>query len=177
MWTPAFYVRILIMLSLLYVTFLNFNKVMSIETLGKFDPYEILEISTDSTMKEIKSRYRKLSLTKHPDKNPDDPLAVQEFIRLTKAYRILTDDTARENYRKYGNPDGPGSYSVGIALPRVLLQKENHIPVLLSAFFFLLVVIPGYIWYSVGDSLRLDENGIHTDNRKIIGAFMNENML
>ena len=91
--------------------------------------------------------------------------------------QILTDDTARENYRKYGNPDGPGSYSVGIALPRILLQKENHIIVLLSAFFLLLVVIPGYIWYSVGDSLRLDEFGINVDNRKIFGAFMNENML
>lgn len=64
------------MLSLIYLTFLNFNKVMSIETLGKFDPYEILEVPSDATMKEIKSRYRKLSLTKHPDKNPDDPLAV-----------------------------------------------------------------------------------------------------
>jgi hypothetical protein len=41
----------------------------------------------------------------------------------------------------------------------------------------LLIVIPGYIWYSVGDSLRLDENGINVDNRKIIGAFLNENML
>jgi len=75
-WTPAFYVRIMIMLSLMYLTFLNFNKVMSIEMIGKFDPYDILEISSDATMKEIKSRYRKLSLTKHPDKNPDDPLAV-----------------------------------------------------------------------------------------------------
>jgi DnaJ-class molecular chaperone len=76
------------MLGFLYLTFLNFNKVMSIERIGAFDPYEILEVDTDATMKQIKSRYRKLSLTKHPDKNPDDPLAVQEFIRLTKAYRV-----------------------------------------------------------------------------------------
>jgi translocation protein SEC63 len=49
---------------------------MTIETLGKFDPYEILDIPVDSTMKEIKSRYRRISLEKHPDKNPDNPLAV-----------------------------------------------------------------------------------------------------
>jgi curved DNA-binding protein CbpA len=25
---------------------------------------------------------------KHPDKNPDDPLAVTEFIKITKAYTV-----------------------------------------------------------------------------------------
>jgi curved DNA-binding protein CbpA len=49
-------------------------------------------------MSEIRRKYRRLSLEKHPDKNKENPLAVQEFIRLTKAYRILTDDTARENF-------------------------------------------------------------------------------
>lgn len=29
-----------------------------------------------------------MSLEKHPDRNPDNPLAVQEFIRLTKAYNV-----------------------------------------------------------------------------------------
>lgn len=66
-----------------------------------------------------------MSLEKHPDRNPDNPLAVQEFIRLTKAYNILTDETAYENFKKYGNPDGPGSYNVAIALPRFLLEKDN----------------------------------------------------
>lgn len=62
-----------------------------------------------------------MSLVMHPDKNPGNPLAVQEFIKLTKAYNILTDDTARENFQKYGNPDGPGSYNVAIAMPKFLL--------------------------------------------------------
>jgi len=37
----------------------------------------------------IKRAYRKLSLIKHPDKNPDDPLAVSEFIQITKAYSVI----------------------------------------------------------------------------------------
>jgi len=92
-----------------------------------------------------------MSLAVHPDKNPDNPLAVQEFIRLTKAYNILTDDTARENFQKYGNPDGPGSYNVAIALPRFLLNAENQILVLCVAFFVLLIVIPALVFFNFAD--------------------------
>lgn len=103
-------------------------------------------------MRDIRKQYRRLSLLKHPDKNPDNPLAVQEFIRLTKAYSILTDETARENFRKYGNPDGPGSYNVAIALPKALLEKENQVQVLLCAFFILLVILPGVFYFNFGKS-------------------------
>lgn len=94
----------------------------------------------------IKRAYRKLSLLKHPDKNPDDPLAVTEFIQITKAYTTLTDDTARANWEKYGNPDGPGSFQVAIALPRFLLQKEYQITVLSCFFVVLLIIIPGVFY-------------------------------
>lgn len=40
-------------------------------------------------MSVIKKSYRKLSLLRHPDKNPDDPLAVTEFIQITKAYAVM----------------------------------------------------------------------------------------
>ena len=73
-----------------YVWWKNFQMVMSIEALQSFDPFEILGVTTDATMREIKKSYRKLSLEMHPDKNPDNPLAVQEFIRLTKAYNVST---------------------------------------------------------------------------------------
>ena len=55
-----------------------------------FDPFEVLGVDNDATVRDIKKQYRKLSLEMHPDKNPDNPLAVQEFIRLTKAYNVST---------------------------------------------------------------------------------------
>ena len=82
--------------------------------------YQILDISKDASVDEIKKAYRKLSREKHPDKNPDNPQAVNEFIQITKAYTILTDEKARENFLKYGNPDGKGAFAVGIALPKFL---------------------------------------------------------
>ena len=56
-------------------------------------------------LSEIKKQYRKLSLKYHPDRNIGDPIA-EMFVKISKAHDVLTDDEARENYEKYGNPDG-----------------------------------------------------------------------
>ena len=45
----------------------------------------------------------------HPDKPTG---SVEKFRDVEKAYRILTDEIARSNYEKYGNPDGPSSVTV-----------------------------------------------------------------
>jgi translocation protein SEC63 len=75
-----------------------------------FVPHEILAVDTSASVAQIKKAYRALSRTMHPDKNKDDPEAVTKFLQITKAYMILTDDTARDNFAKYGNPDGPGNF-------------------------------------------------------------------
>jgi len=72
-----------------------------------FDPFQILEVPAEADNAAVKKAYRKLSLVYHPDKNPDDPSAVAKFIQITKAYNALTDEVAKKNYEKYGNPDGP----------------------------------------------------------------------
>jgi translocation protein SEC63 len=95
------------------------------EAIQGFDPYEIMEVTSDTSMSDIKRIYRKKSLLMHPDKNPDDPNANQKFIELTKAYTTLTDEEAFNNYKKFGNPDGRGAMHVAIALPRFLLKKDN----------------------------------------------------
>ena len=83
---------------------------------------------------------------------------------------------ARENFAKYGNPDGPGSYSVAIAMPRVLLQKENHLLVLITSFFFMLVILPAYLLYNFADSSVKTDTGLYLDNKKLFGALLTENM-
>ncbi len=89
----------------------------------------------------------------------------------------MTDETAYENFKKYGNPDGPGSYNVAIALPRFLLETENQVPVLIVAFFILLVVIPGFLYINFGDTTTKDEMGVLIENKRIYGAKLNENLI
>ena len=99
-YTRSFYSRMMLAVFLGYMWYLNMQVVSTIETLQSFDPFMILQLENDATPRDIKKQYRKLSLEKHPDKNPDDPLAVQEFIKLTKAYNVsilITHNTC--NYR------------------------------------------------------------------------------
>lgn len=56
----------------------------------------------------------------------------------------LTDDVARENWEKYGNPDGPQAATFGIALPSWIVSEENSIWLLvlyIGVFVFGLPVI------------------------------------
>ncbi|KAF2315559.1 hypothetical protein GH714_040067 [Hevea brasiliensis] len=90
-----------------------------------FDPYSILELEPGASESEIKKRYRRLSILYHPDKNPD-PEAHKYFVEsITKAYQALTDPISRENYEKYGHPDGRQGFQMGIALPQFLLDIDG----------------------------------------------------
>ncbi|KAJ4473619.1 Sec63 Brl domain-containing protein [Lentinula aciculospora] len=100
-----------------------------------YDPFEILGISMSATEKEIKSHYKKLSKIYHPDKvkasvNETIEQIQNRFVDFTKAYKSLTDENIRENLRKYGNPDGPQQTSVGIALPKWIVESKNNVWVL-----------------------------------------------
>lgn len=107
--------------------------------MANFDPYEILKIDPGATDSEIRRAYRKLSLILHPDKETGDE---KEFMKLTKAYQALTDEEARKNWEKYGNPDGPGAMSFGIALPSWIVQKENSVWVLGLYALVFMVALP-----------------------------------
>ncbi|KAJ0771899.1 putative DnaJ domain, Sec63 domain, Chaperone J-domain superfamily [Helianthus annuus] len=90
-----------------------------------FEPFSILGLQPGATDSEIKKAYRRLSVQYHPDKNPD-PDAHKYFVEsIAKAYQALTDPISRENFEKYGHPDGRQGFQMGIALPQFLLNIEG----------------------------------------------------
>lgn len=110
------------------------------ENLSGFDPFVILDVPRDATPAQIKKAYRQKSLETHPDKNRDNPLAPALFQQITKAHAALTEESARLNFEKYGNPDGPVQSKVGIALhPAMLGSKERQLTTLVVFFAFLLL--------------------------------------
>lgn len=74
------------------------------------DPYEVLGVSRDASMDEIKKAYRKLSRKYHPDANINNPHkaeAEEKFKQVQEAY----DQIVRE--REHGGTTGSGSYGGG----------------------------------------------------------------
>ncbi|KAA8518609.1 hypothetical protein F0562_016083 [Nyssa sinensis] len=90
-----------------------------------FEPFSILGLESGASDSEIKKAYRRLSIQYHPDKNPD-PEAHNYFVEyVSKAYQALTDPISRENFEKYGHPDGRQGLQMGIALPQFLLNIDG----------------------------------------------------
>ena len=57
----------------------------------KKDHYQILGVSRNATLDEIKRAYRKIAMRYHPDKNPGDKRAEEKFKEASMAYQTLTE--------------------------------------------------------------------------------------
>ena len=69
----------------------------------KKDYYEVLGIEKSSDGTVIKKAFRKLAVKYHPDRNPDDAAAEQNFKEASEAYEVLSDDQKRSVYDQYGH--------------------------------------------------------------------------
>lgn len=114
----------LILLWVIVIVLVYYIKNMSREV-QVFEPFSILGLESGASDSEIKKAYRRLSIQYHPDKNPD-PEAHNYFVEyISKAYQALTDPISRENFEKYGHPDGRQGFQMGIALPQFLLNIDG----------------------------------------------------
>lgn len=81
--------------------------------------YQILDISKDASVDEIKKAYRRLARQFHPDVNPGSKEAEEKFKDINEAYDILSDVEKRLEYDKfirYWKPKGIAS-RMGMRVP------------------------------------------------------------
>lgn len=77
----------------------------------KRDYYQVLGVSKSASEHDLKKAYRTLAKKHHPDLNPNNPKAAEDFKELNEAYETLSDATKRQQYDQFGH-DAP--------------QQQNH---------------------------------------------------
>lgn len=100
----------------------------------EFNPYTILNVDEQASVSEIQQAYHRLSKLHHPDRGGDP----EKFQEIARAYETLTDAQARENWMKYGNPDGPRELHLGFAIPNWF---SMFILCTYSSFFLIIPVL------------------------------------
>lgn len=69
----------------------------------KRDYYEVLGLNKSASDDEIKKSYRKLAKKYHPDMNPGDKQAEENFKEVNEAYAVLSDPEKKSKYDQFGH--------------------------------------------------------------------------
>ncbi len=82
-------------------------------TAMKEDYYKILNIERTATEVEIKSAFRRQAMKYHPDRNPGDKQAEEQFKKVNEAFSVLSDPQKRQMYDQYGHDgvNGAGGFN------------------------------------------------------------------
>lgn len=80
--------------------------------MSKRDYYEVLGLEKGATEEEIKKAYRKQAMKYHPDRNPGDKEAEEQFKEVNEAYEVLSDKNKRAQYDQFGHA-GMGNNGAG----------------------------------------------------------------
>ena len=81
------------------------------------DYYEVLKLERSASEDDVRRAYRRMAKEFHPDVNPDDSEADQNFKAINEAYEVLRDPQKRAMYDRFGHAGvgrGAGPGPVGV---------------------------------------------------------------
>ncbi len=85
--------------------------------MAKRDYYELLGLGRSASEQELKRAYRQLALKYHPDRNPGDKRAEEQFKEINEAYEVLSDPDKRKRYNAFGHagvgPEAAAGFDFG----------------------------------------------------------------
>ncbi|KAE9547988.1 hypothetical protein FO519_008807 [Halicephalobus sp. NKZ332] len=144
-------------------------KVSQIETTHEeYDPYKILGLDNGADVSAVRKAYRDLSKKHHPDRGGDE----MAFDMIAKAYQALTNDESRENWEKYGNPDGPKATTFGIALPKWIVSEQYGGWVLALYTGVFLVLLPIIVWFWWSQTMKYSADKVLLETTRSFYHFL-----
>lgn len=81
--------------------------------MSKRDYYEVLGVERSASQDEIKKAYRKVAMKFHPDRNPGDKAAEEQFKEAAEAYEVLSDSQKKAQYDRFGHAGMSGAGGFG----------------------------------------------------------------
>jgi DnaJ-class molecular chaperone len=93
------------------------------------DYYQVLGVPRNASVEQIQKAYRELARKNHPDLNPDDRLAKENFQKIQTAYDTLSDVEKRQHYDQFGSDlermGGGGAGGQGFDFNQVFRQATG----------------------------------------------------
>ena len=83
--------------------------------MAKRDYYKVLDVARNASEADMKKAYRRLAMKFHPDRNPGDHEAEEEFKEAKEAYEVLTDPQKRAIYDQFGHAGLQGGRGGGFS--------------------------------------------------------------
>ena len=97
------------------------------------DLYARLGLTSSASTEEIKKAYRKLARKWHPDLNPGNPEAEENFKQIAGAHEVLSDPEKRKLYDEFGEEGLRGGFDFDLddlfgqrAQPRARAPRAGH---------------------------------------------------